>query len=286
PALAGHRVLYRAPYAWLMELPGYSSVRAPARFAMLLIPCLATAAACAFAAFTARRSPRARWIAAAAAAVVILAESWPSTSVAPAPPSIASLRSGEPETPVVELPIGLVERDTAAVFRSIDHRRPLVNGYSGYTAPHYVILEIALRDEDLDALAETTRGEPLLVAVDRRFQFPRWAEALTARHAHLVADDAGTSLYRLAGARRVADLLARIGACGCRPRRPRRSAARADDSADRLASRAASASARDGGGFGPAVVDRGARGPRPVNTCGTVGDQIFRRFNSTPQEHA
>ena len=202
PALAGHRVLYRAPYAWLMELPGYSSVRAPARFAMLLIPCLAMAAACAFAAFTARRSPRARWIAAAAAAVVILAESWPSTSLAPAPPSIASLRSGEPETPVVELPIGLVERDTAALFRSIDHRRPLVNGYSGYTPPHYVILEIALRDEDLDALAETTGGEPLLVAVDRRFQFPRWAEALTARHAHLVADDAGTSLYRLAGAPR------------------------------------------------------------------------------------
>src|SRR5205814_8982708 len=117
----------------------------------------------------------------------------------PAPPSLASLRSGEPETPVVELPIGLVESDTAAVFRSIDHRRPLVNGYSGYTAPHNVILEIALRDEDLDALAETTRGEPLLVAVDRHFQYERWASALAARHAPFVAGDGDNSLYRLTG---------------------------------------------------------------------------------------
>jgi hypothetical protein len=200
PTLSGHRVLYRAPYAWLMELPGYSSVRAPARFAMLFIPCVAIAAACAFASLTAKRSPRVRLIAGAAAAVTILAESWPAVSVAPTPGPVAVLGSAAREAATVELPIGLVDRDTAALYRSIDHQRVLVNGYSGYTPPHYVILEIALRDEDLDALAELSRGEPLLVAIDRRFQFARWAEALTARQAPLVADDGASSLYRLTGA--------------------------------------------------------------------------------------
>ena len=200
PTLGGHRVLYRAPYAWLMELPGYSSVRAPARFAMLFVPCAAIAAACAFAALTRGLSPRARRIAAGAAAVVVLVESWPLASLAQPPKPIAALARAEREAPLVELPIGLVDRDTAALYRSIDHRRPLVNGYSGYTPPHYVILEIALRDEDLDALAELTRGEPLLVDVDRHFQYERWASALAARHAPLVAGDGDNSLYRLTGA--------------------------------------------------------------------------------------
>ena len=66
PTLAGRRVLFRAPYAWLMELPGYSSIRVPARFGMLFILCLAVAAGCAFAWLTDRFSPYSRRILAAA----------------------------------------------------------------------------------------------------------------------------------------------------------------------------------------------------------------------------
>ena len=45
PSFHGTPFWYRAPYAWLMGLPGFSNVRAPARFAMLAQLCLAAAAA-------------------------------------------------------------------------------------------------------------------------------------------------------------------------------------------------------------------------------------------------
>ena len=83
----------------------------------------------------------------------------------------------------------------------MDHRRPLVNGYSGYVPPHYAILEIALRDDDLEALEELTQGNSLTVVIDRRFQFERWAGALAGRHAPLVAVDGDACVYRLKGSR-------------------------------------------------------------------------------------
>jgi hypothetical protein len=200
PTLAGRRVLFRAPYAWLMELPGYSSVRVPARFGMLFVLCLAIAAGCAFASLTGRISRRARRMLATAATILILVESWPAGALAAPPRRIDALSRGEIADPVVELPLGLVERDIAALYRSMDHRRPIVNGYSGFFPPHYVILEVALRDDDLDALAELAGGASLTVAIDRAFQFDRWNNALMARHATLLAVEGDVYLYRLAGA--------------------------------------------------------------------------------------
>ena len=57
PRFLGVPFMYRAPYSWLMALPGYDAVRVPARFAMLAALCLSVVAALAFA----RLTRRARW---------------------------------------------------------------------------------------------------------------------------------------------------------------------------------------------------------------------------------
>jgi hypothetical protein len=198
PTFAGRQILFRAPYSWLMELPGFGSIRVPGRFGMLFILCLSAAAAHAFASFTARLSQRSRRILAAAAAIVILIESWPAATIAARPRSIAVLNGST--GPVVELPLGPIDRDIAALYRSIDHRQPVVNGYSGFFPPHYVVLEIALRQGDLDALAAVAPGESLTVAIDRRLEFDRWAGALMAHQALLLASDGDEYVYRLTGA--------------------------------------------------------------------------------------
>jgi hypothetical protein len=197
PTFAGRRILFRAPYAWLLALPGYSSIRVPARFGLLFVLALAIAGACALAHLTEKLQLRTRRILAALAALTIVAESWPAPAIAEAPPPIAALRRADPIAPLVELPLGLVHRDTAALFRSMDHGRPIINGYSGFAPAHYVILEIALRDDDVGALAALGEGAPITVAIDRRFQFERWTSALAARHAALVAIDGDEYLYRL-----------------------------------------------------------------------------------------
>ena len=58
PTFREQQVLYHAPYSWLMALPGFDSVRVPARFWMLGILCLSAAGGLALAQLTARGSRR------------------------------------------------------------------------------------------------------------------------------------------------------------------------------------------------------------------------------------
>jgi hypothetical protein len=48
PTLFGHQILYKPVYAWLMELPVFGAIRAPARFAMPAMLALSVAGALAF----------------------------------------------------------------------------------------------------------------------------------------------------------------------------------------------------------------------------------------------
>ena len=45
PTFMGKPLIYKAPYAWLMLMPGVEGVRVPARFWVLATLCLAVAAA-------------------------------------------------------------------------------------------------------------------------------------------------------------------------------------------------------------------------------------------------
>lgn len=155
--LLGYRLLYKAPYSWLMLLPGFGAgFRVPARFAMLAVLALSVAAALAFDRLTRARRLRIRLAGAVLIATAVLAESWIEplpTSDSPGPLTIPAAVPSD--AVILELPLGVYE-DVAAMYRSMYHRRQVVNGMSGFEPPHYRMLRVAIdekRYETLDAIA-------------------------------------------------------------------------------------------------------------------------------------
>lgn len=190
PQLFGHQVLYKAPYAWLMTLPAFSNgLRVPARFAMLASLCLAIAVGMALTRLLGRRPSTWRTSVAVTAGLLALmvAEVWPRDFplvAAPDPLAVPAVAARHPA--VVELPLGGVAEDTVAIYHSMSHGRPVVNGYSGYDPPHYALLRLAVRLGDPDGLAAIARHATLLVAIhkdrdrdDAREQFVRRIPGVT-----------------------------------------------------------------------------------------------------------
>ena len=142
PTFMGRPLLYKAPYAWLMLVPGVEGVRVPARFWVLATMCLAIAAALGTG-YIAQALPRLRRAIVFAVIALLLLEAWPSGVALWAPPAFRPSAAGASAR--VELPIGPVH-DLQALYRATEHRRPLLNGYSGYFAPHYhALLELLAR---------------------------------------------------------------------------------------------------------------------------------------------
>ena len=75
PTLMGNPFMYRGPYALLMYLPGFNSLRVPARFWMTVTLCLAVIGAMVFARLT-EKLGRLRLAAAAIVAFGVLADTW------------------------------------------------------------------------------------------------------------------------------------------------------------------------------------------------------------------
>ena len=124
-----------------------------------------------------------------------MAESWPRVTLAiPAAP-IAALDRIADRSPVLELPLGITERDIAAVSRSIAHGHPTVNGYSGYVPRHYEILKVGLQRNDGAVIVELARDHGLIVAVDHHAEFERWAGVVGPRP--VIADDGDWRLFRV-----------------------------------------------------------------------------------------
>ena len=164
----GHRFLYKAPYSWLMLLPGFGGgFRVPARFAMLATLTLAVAAAVAFYRLTRDRSPRFRLGAAIAVALAITAESWIDPLPVPRAPSRLEIPATVPaDAAILELPTEISE-DARAMFRSMEHRRHTVNGMSGHDAPYYTVLRLSLEEGHFEALKGFGRFGPIAVFVER-----------------------------------------------------------------------------------------------------------------------
>lgn len=164
--LFGERVLYKAPYAWLMTLPGFADAfRAPARFAMLAALTLAVAAALALGRLTAGLRPRARAAVVAAGVAGIVLDGWIDPLPLPAPPApLAAIDALPRDTVVLEAPLGTFE-DLAAMYRAISHRRPLANGYSGYEPAHYTVLRTALADGQAAVLGVLAPDRNLAVVI-------------------------------------------------------------------------------------------------------------------------
>jgi hypothetical protein len=157
------RILDKAPYFWLMKLPGFSQLRVPSRFAMLGTLCLAVAASLVLGTLLKRlRRGRPVWL--CLACFLALWDGW----IKPLPLAFAPTPSLSPRPPggaVLELPLG-GPSDAAAVFRGVFHGLPVVNGYSSYYPPHYFPLRLGLQREEDEILEELRRDNPLYVVVD------------------------------------------------------------------------------------------------------------------------
>jgi hypothetical protein len=172
----GHRFWYKAPFAWLVELPGFNSVRVPARMASIQI--LAASVLCAFVVCRlARPGSRRGLILTGALCAAFLVDGWHSPAIVAAPmPLSVDLRGAL----VMELPTrGWVE-DVAAMYRGTHHGRPVVNGYSGYQAPHYQWLIADVESRCFESLNALRRGRSLDIVVWRAdVDAPAVLEALT-----------------------------------------------------------------------------------------------------------
>jgi hypothetical protein len=164
--LFGERVLYKAPYAWLMALPAFAEAfRAPARFAMLAALTLAVATALALGWLTAGLSRRARIVVGGMVAAGALVDGWIDPLPLPLPPpALAAIATLPRDEVVLELPLGTFE-DLAAMYRATAHGRPLANGYSGYEPAHYTVIRTALEDGQMAVLGQLIPDRHLTVVV-------------------------------------------------------------------------------------------------------------------------
>ena len=183
PTAFGQPFLYEAPYAWLMRLPGFDVLRVPARFAMLAVLCQTVVVALTVAKWP---SGRRKGLAVAVVCLGVLADGWIHLPLEAAP--LRGPKDWPGVAAVLELPPGSPRVDFPAMFRSMFHERPIVNGFSGYAPPFYVPLVHAIRDDQLEVLREVAAHGPIGVAIDRSLDG---------------ADDLAARLERLGGAERL-----------------------------------------------------------------------------------
>jgi hypothetical protein len=204
PTLLDRPFIYKAPYAWLMLLPGVEGIRVPARFWMLAIMCLSIAAALAVRQITSRW-PRLAVAVPIAASLGILMDGWPVPIRMETPPALRPAHTRAVAR--LELPANPLH-DTLALYRAIEHRRPLVNGYSGYFAPHYWPLEYLVNTHDPAVLTRLSSFGPLEVVIDKGFDEGGRFREFVASHpqASLAYEDGSYSSFRIERGRHVGSL--------------------------------------------------------------------------------
>jgi hypothetical protein len=188
PRFQGRPMIYEAPYAWLLHVPGFENLRVPARFATLLVLCQCVLLAFAVARWLPRLArPQ---IVVALLAIGLIADGYVRLRVEPVP-------APGPQWPaevaaVVELPTITDNDDLGPIYRSMFHGRPIINGYSGYYPPHYLPLVFSIRDRQFSALPEVAHGQSIGIAVNRSSGDAATAEAILGRMSgvsRLASDD-------------------------------------------------------------------------------------------------
>jgi hypothetical protein len=158
------------PYTWLLALPGFHGLRVSSRFAMLGTLCLALAASLGVG-YLSKVTAVAGRIRILGGALVIagLAVDGMTRPVPVVTPPQKVILPAVPQAAVVELPIDETNVSIQAMYRSIFHRRPLVNGYSGHFPPHYNVLALSLWRGDSSGLFYLARRRPLVIIVNEQF---------------------------------------------------------------------------------------------------------------------
>ncbi|HSC27245.1 MAG TPA: hypothetical protein VLD67_08225 [Vicinamibacterales bacterium] len=197
------------PYTWLLFLPGFDSLRVPARFAMLASLTLSIAAGLAVTHLMPRRR---RWRAVAGAVLLagLAADGWmESMPVVRRPARV--LLPDVPDAVVVEIPTDQTSVATSAMYRAMLHDRPIVNGHSGHVPYHYQILSLSLARGDVSVLEYLARSRPLVIVVNERFDpgggYRRMIGAIDRIERHGISAIGPVFLLRLPAAARAADAM-------------------------------------------------------------------------------
>ena len=189
----GHLVA-RGPYTWLLaHVPGFDGLRVPARF--LTIVTLALAVLAGVGASTLQRvlDRRTGTAVLTVGIVLLLLESWmapmaldqrvvPEGLLAPGVPRVGRdinplyrmVKTLPGSVVLVEFPFGEPAYDIRAVFYAGYHRRPLVNGYSGFFPAHYGDFEAVLgpAPADPDAVRRVLVSSGATHAVVHTWAYP------------------------------------------------------------------------------------------------------------------
>jgi hypothetical protein len=177
------------PYAVLTWLPGYDGLRAPARFAILGSLCLAIAAGFGAAWVLTWR----RWAAALAVVAMcwgLFIDGWTDPIPLVTPPQRV-LVPQLPGAAVLELPAHDISVNIGAMYRSMVHRMPLVNGFSGHTPPHFSVLTMALVRQDPSVLWWLASGRPLILLLHREPESDGGARAFVERAGGVLHEESG-----------------------------------------------------------------------------------------------
>jgi hypothetical protein len=154
-----------APYSWLLVLPGFDSLRAPARFWMMAVLCLSVAAAL----LLARVLPSSRsWRYAIVPLLAcgILSDSW--ASALPVVPARRILNCAKPPGDagaLALLPLGDTRIDLTGMDLAKRWGLRAINGYSGYVAPHYEALVYGIDTRDHGTLSDLAAGSGVFIAL-------------------------------------------------------------------------------------------------------------------------
>jgi hypothetical protein len=152
------------PFSWLLWLPGFDGIRVSARFAMLVMLCLAVTAGLGLARL---ELVTGRWralVAAFAIAGLLVDGATEPVPVLSPPGRIALPNVNQPA--VVELPLDNIYVSVAAMYRGIFHQQPVVNGYSGHFPPHYNVLSLSLARGDTSGLIFLARQRPQVIVIN------------------------------------------------------------------------------------------------------------------------
>jgi hypothetical protein len=195
PTLMNEPLIYKAPYAWLMLIPGAEGVRVPARFWVLGTLCLAIAAALGIAHITTRWRRVHSWLPIAACALIV-AEAWPRPIRMILRPDARPVHT--PAVARLELPVNPAH-DAIVLYRASEHRRPVLNGYSGYFAPHYWALQYMLEQRDQAILERLSSMGTIEAVVDHDLDRDRrWRSFVGSNpEATLIYQDQAYTTYRL-----------------------------------------------------------------------------------------
>jgi hypothetical protein len=168
PAEPGHPLqALTHPYSLLMLLPGYDGLRVPARFAMLEALTLAVAGGLAMARLTPAPG---RWrpLVVGLVLVGVTLDGWMDPMPLVPPPGRMALDVPS-DASLLLLPVDDTELSAAAMYSTMSHRHPVINGYSGYFPTHYRILGFALARGDRSVLRRLAQSRPVAIIVNTPF---------------------------------------------------------------------------------------------------------------------